>query len=59
MDANIQLPLDIGRYFKSSVFRKATDTGLLLNISAACPYRWKIGLINCMLYRAYNIGYNG
>ena len=27
----------------------------MLNFIAICPYRWKIGLINCMLYRAYNI----
>ena len=46
MDAKIELPLDIGRDFKSNVFRKAAHTGLLLNFSAICPYRWKIGLIN-------------
>ena len=52
LDAKIELPLDIGRDFKSSVFRKTSHTGLMLNFSAICPYRWKIGLINCMLYRA-------
>ena len=45
----------IGRDFKSSVFRKTSHTGLMLNFSAICPYRWKIGLISCMLYKAYNI----
>ena len=55
LDAKIELPLDIGRDFKSCVFRKTSHTGLMLNFSAMCPYRWKIGLINCMLYRAYNI----
>ena len=35
--------------------RKTSHTGLMLNFIAICPYRWKIGLINCMLYRAYNI----
>ena len=55
LDAKIELPLDIGRDFKSSVFRKTSHTDSMLNFSAICPYRWKIGLINCMLYRAYNI----
>ena len=55
LDAKIELPLDIGRDFKSCVFRKTSHTGLMLNFSSMCPYRWKIGLINCMLYRAYNI----
>ena len=30
---------------------KTSLTGLLLNLSAICPYRWKIDLISC---RAYN-----
>ena len=30
----------------------------MLNFSAICPYRWKIGLIICMLHRAYNICWN-
>ena len=55
LDAKTKLPLDIGRDFKSCVFRKTSHTGLMLNFSAICPYRWKIGLINGMLYRAYNI----
>ena len=55
LDAKIELPLDISRDFKSSVFRKTSHNGLMLNFSAICPCKWKIGLINCMLYRAYNI----
>ena len=27
----------------------------MLNFSAICPYTWTTGLINCMLYNAYNI----
>ena len=41
LDAKIELPLDIGRDFKSCVFRKTSHTGLMLNFSAMCPYRGK------------------
>lgn len=34
------------------VWRKPTDTGLLLNFNAFCPSRWKSGLILCLLHRA-------
>ena len=51
--------LDVKSLPISNVFRKAVflekHTGILLNFSAICPCRWKIGLINCMLYGAYNI----
>ena len=30
-------------------------TGLLLNFTAMCPKKWKFGLINCLLHRAYVI----
>ena len=55
LDARNEWPLEIGRDFKSSGFRKTSHTGLMLNFSAICPNRWKIALINCMLYRACNI----
>ena len=44
-----------GARFDLNVFRKDTYTNLLLNFNAYCPYSWKLGLINCMLYRAYRI----
>ena len=39
--------------FQTSIFRKKTFTGLLLNFSAICPIQWKKGLITCLLHRAY------
>ena len=37
------------------VFRKPTYTVLILNSSAMCPQKWKFGLIQCLLHRAYTI----
>ena len=34
------------------VWRKPTNTGLLLNFNAFCPMKWKSGLILCLLHRA-------
>ena len=55
LDTKIELPKSEDDSFSSSVYRKATYTGLLLNFSALCPTNWKIGLINCLLHRAYTI----
>ena len=40
---------------ESSVWRKPTHTGLLLNYHAVCPLKWKSGLITCLLNRAETI----
>ena len=37
---------------KSKVFRKPTDTNVLLNNTAVTPPNWKKGLIKCLLHRA-------
>ena len=37
------------------VWRKPTNTGLLLNFNALCPNNWKSGLIMCLLHRAKKI----
>ena len=34
------------------VWRKPTNTGLLLNFLALCPKNWKKELIQCLLHRA-------
>jgi hypothetical protein len=39
--------------FSSTIFRKATNTNVLLNFSALCPFQWKLGLISCLLNRAF------
>ena len=40
---------------KSSVWRKPTHTGVILNYHAVCPLKWKSGLITCLLNRAKTI----
>ena len=37
---------------KTSVWRKSSNTGLMMNFSAACPKFWKTGLIFYLLHRA-------
>ncbi|MCG8432382.1 MAG: hypothetical protein MJA29_14590, partial [Candidatus Omnitrophica bacterium] len=39
----------------TEVYRKPTYTGLMLNVSATCPLKWKTGLMQCLLHRAYTI----
>ena len=41
--------------FESWVYRKPTNTNVLLNQSAVCPVQWKNGLIKCLLNRAWVI----
>ena len=52
-DTQISVLTTDGETFTSPVFRKDTYTGLLLNYSAICPQRWKVGLIKCLIHRAY------
>ena len=37
------------------MYRKATDTGLIMQYTSICPKSWKIGLINFYLNIALNI----
>ena len=55
LDTLITLPTTKNGMFTSKVFRKATYTSLILNFSAMCPFKWKFGLIHCLLHRAYTI----
>ena len=36
----------------TTVYRKKTDTGVILNETAVAPEQWKRGLANCFLHRA-------
>ena len=54
LDTSISLPDgDDSSDCSSTVYRKPTNTNVLLNFSAVCPKIWKIGLIKCFLNRAY------
>ena len=55
LDTSIDITDDIGGKFRSYVYRKASNTGLLLNFHAVCPFNWKVGLVYCMINRAYMI----
>ena len=55
LDTTISLPTTEDGGFTYKVFRKRTYTGLILNFSAVCPQKWKFGLIQCLLHRAYTI----
>ena len=47
-----------GKGYESSVYRKPSYTGLLLNFHAFSPLSWKKGLIRCFLNRAYLVSSN-
>ena len=49
LDTNVTLSPD---GLKSSVFRKKTNTDVVLHYDAIAPNSWKTGLIKCMLHRA-------
>ena len=40
---------------KSTVFRKKTDTNVILNYQAVTPTSWKKGLVKCFMHRAKSI----
>ena len=44
--------------FLTSVFRKATFTGLFLNFTSYTPLRYKLGLIKTLIDRAFKVSYN-
>ena len=41
--------------FKTTVFRKKTNTGLYIKWSSLCPVKYKRNLVSCLLDRAYRI----
>ena len=41
--------------FETWIYRKTTNTNVILNFSAICPIQWKKGLVKCFLYRAWTI----
>ena len=45
----------ISNQLHTNVYRKATDTGLIMQYTSICPKSWKLGLINFYLNRALNI----
>ena len=57
----ISLPTSSEDSFTSKIFRKSSYTSLILNFSAIMPMfpqKWKFGLIQCLLHRAYIISSN-
>ena len=37
------------------MYRKPTNTDVIINQHSTCPFTWKAGLLKCFLHRAYNI----
>ena len=57
---NCKLPfldvmIDTENSLQTSIYRRNTHTGLLLNYNSICPKQWKDGLMNGMLHRAYTV----
>ena len=45
----------VSNQLHTNVYRKPTDTGLIMQYTSICPKSWKLGLINFYLNRALNI----
>ena len=41
--------------FETRVYRKPTNTGVVLNYHSVAPRKWKKSLVKCMLTRAYRV----
>ena len=48
----------IKNQLQTSVYRKPTDTNLIMQYTSTCPKAWKLGLINFHLNRALKISSN-
>ena len=55
LDTEIHLPIDETSSMSSTVYRKKTNTNVVMNFNALCPKNWNLGLIYCLLNRAYVI----
>jgi hypothetical protein len=49
----VTLPNDDSNVCSTSIYRKPTNTGVLLNFSAICPPQWKNAIMNCFISRAH------
>lgn len=52
LDINLDITNNV---LETSVYRKPTYTGLILNFKAHCPLQWKRGLLATLINRAYNV----
>ena len=52
LDVNVELN---DNDVQLSIYRKKTDTNVLLNFDAVTPIKWKEGLIFCLLHRAWTV----
>ena len=55
LDTEIHLPTDKESNFISKVYRKATNTNVILNFAAICPSQWKNSIMTCFVNRAYTV----
>lgn len=53
LDTEIGLPSDNCDLVSSTVYRKPSNTNVILNYAAVCPITWKLGLITCFINRAF------
>ena len=44
-----------GKNIETSIFRKKTSTGLYTNFNSFTPVSYKIGLVKCLIFRAYKV----
>ena len=54
---DVSITIRDGQYH-SSVYRKPTNTGVLMHYDSMAPQKWKRALVKCLLNRAYRISSN-
>ena len=55
LDTKIELPNNINENINCKIYRKPTNTDVIINYNAFCPSKWKTGVMLCFLNRAYNV----
>ena len=55
LDTKIDLPNNINENINCRIYRKSTNTDVVINHDAFCPSKWKTGVILCFLNRAYTV----
>ena len=51
----LDVEVKLGNNIETWLFRKSTNTGVLLNYNSVAPRSWKSGLIKCVLSRAHTV----
>ena len=52
---DVEISISDNEYFETTIYRKPTNTNVLINFQAMAPKKWKSALLKCFLNRAHKI----